>query len=540
MDVALALRPASGDTTTTTTTTYDADNEKTSVTDADGRATFYAYNGDGELTSESQPIQLVGVTQAENPWWHDYLDLNYPAGTEPGDVVLLSTTLPYGETATTPTGYSLLTTQNSCTSSGCVETDVYDHVVAADDLSSDVELDYSTWDEKVATLAVYTGVDPTSLTDASGVGASSSSSATTVTVPATSVSEPGSTLVYFAGATDSAETGVGTWTPPSGMVAQTQINDGYDFSTLLATAGPAPAAPTAALTATETSAGPMTGVLVGLQPDVTTYGYDALGDQTSVTTPAPAGLSGTETTTDTYDADQRLTEVTAPPTSTSSGAPNQVTTYTYDALGELTAETTASGTSAASTTSYCYDPEGDRTAAVPGDGNTSGVATCSTSSPWQTSSAYQTGYQYDSIGELVTQTTPETSADPSGATTTYTYDAAGNQLTTEDPAGVTTTNTYSPTDLLASVSYSGSAAHSVSYTYDANGTAHGHDRRLGHVQLCLRPVRGADSKRTGPARRCPIPTTCWGTRRRSPTRWAAEPPGPTATASPTTTTRRVT
>jgi RHS repeat-associated protein len=93
----------------------------------------------------------------------------------------------------------------------------------------------------------------------------------------------------------------------------------------------------------------------------------------------------------------------------------------------------------------------------------------STSSPWETSSAHQTGYQYDSIGELVSQTTPETSADPSGATTRYTYDAAGNQLTTEDPAGVTTTNTYSPTDLLASVSYSGSAAHSASYTYDANG-----------------------------------------------------------------------
>ena len=39
--------------------------------------------------------------------------------------------------------------------------------------------------------------------------------------------------------------------------------------------------------------------------------------------------------------------------------------------------------------------------------------------------AYQTTYSYDSAGELVSTATPATAAAPSGATTTSTYDPAG-------------------------------------------------------------------------------------------------------------------
>lgn len=83
--------------------------------------------------------------------------------------------------------------------------------------------------------------------------------------------------------------------------------------------------------------------------------------------------------------------------------------------------------------------------------------------------AYQTTYSYDSAGEQVSTTTPATSAASSGATTTTTYDPAGNKLTSTDPDGVTTTYTYAPLGKEASASYSGSSAHSVSYTYDADG-----------------------------------------------------------------------
>ena len=68
--------------------------------------------------------------------------------------------------------------------------------------------------------------------------------------------------------------------------------------------------------------------------------------------------------------------------------------------------TTGAGTVTASTTSNCYDPDGNKTATVPGDSNTSGVATCGASSPYETSSSYQTGYSYDSLGRAGDQDRP--------------------------------------------------------------------------------------------------------------------------------------
>ena len=83
--------------------------------------------------------------------------------------------------------------------------------------------------------------------------------------------------------------------------------------------------------------------------------------------------------------------------------------------------------------------------------------------------AYQTIYSYDSAGQLVSTTTPATAAAPGGATTLFTYDASGDPLTSTDPNGVTTTRTYTTPGRVATISYSGSSAHSVSYTYDAQG-----------------------------------------------------------------------
>ncbi len=208
---------------------------------------------------------------------------------------------------------------------------------------------------------------------------------------------------------------------------------------------------------------------VSLASDATRTTYSALGNELTVTSPAPAGQSSTQTTTYSYDAGGRLTAVSSPPASDATGAPDQLTTYSYDAANELTSTTTGSGTSAASTTSYCYDPDGDKTASVPGNGNTGGVASCSSSSPWQTTSNYETGYEYDSLGELVSETRPATASAPSGATTTYAYDPAGNVLASEDPNGVTTTDTYTPSGELATVSYSGSVTGPVAYTYDPDG-----------------------------------------------------------------------
>ena len=205
-----------------------------------------------------------------------------------------------------------------------------------------------------------------------------------------------------------------------------------------------------------------------LATDATSTTYDALGEKTVVSTPAPPGLSGFETTTYAYDSGGRLTSVTAPSTSTASGAPSDVTDYTYDAAGQLLTTTVGAGTTSASTTSNCYDPNGEKTATVMADGNVSSVTSCSTVSPYQTSSSYQTGYAYDSLGELVTQDAPATTAAPSGQITTYTYDPAGNQLTSTSPNAVTATRTYTPLNQLSSVTYS-DGTHALNYSYDPNG-----------------------------------------------------------------------
>jgi RHS repeat-associated protein len=204
--------------------------------------------------------------------------------------------------------------------------------------------------------------------------------------------------------------------------------------------------------------------------------FDVNGQPTEIYSPAPAGQTGYETTAYTYDPGGNVLTISSPPAAV--GGPNQVTTETYNAAGLLASETTGSGTSAASTVSYCYDPNGDTTSVVYADGNTNGTAPCNTSSsyPWIVDPSaytqqgnYQTIYKYDSAGNLVSATTPATAADPAGGTTTATYDAAGNMLTSTDPNGVTTTWTYTPSDQPASISYSSASAHSVSYSYDADG-----------------------------------------------------------------------
>jgi RHS repeat-associated protein len=433
-----------------------------------------------------------------------------------------------GQTVTTPSGWTLQTSE----SSGATTTDVYTRTLASGDTG--VTLDYSASLPKVASLAVYRGVNGSSPVDVSSVG--STSSGTSVAASSLTTTNPGDQLVFVGGA--SGQGSSPTWTAPSGMTSVTGTNTSGVSDIIANGAGPNPAGSTGSTSASTSSTGALTAIEMALAPgtatttaaynaddestlvtdpdgnatltcydgdgnvaetvppvgvaadsltpascptsyptdygdrlatDATTYAYDPLGDKTTVTSPAPAGLSGYETTTNAYDPAGRLTSVTAPPTSTSGGAADDVTAYTYDAAGELLTTTTGSGTGTAATTSYCYDPDGDKTASVAPDGNTSSVATCSSSSPYETSSGYQTGYSYDSLGEMVTQTRPATTWASSGQVTTYTYDADGNQLTTEDPNGVTTTNIYTPLDQLSGTSYSGTAAPTVSDTYDADG-----------------------------------------------------------------------
>jgi RHS repeat-associated protein len=214
----------------------------------------------------------------------------------------------------------------------------------------------------------------------------------------------------------------------------------------------------------------------------TSYSYGSAGLVVTTDTPAPAGHTGVETTTQYYDLAGQLVETVSPPIGVPSGEAT-LAIDTYDAAGERTSITTglevntttgAVGTLAATTTtSYCHDPQGEVTATVPGDGNTatsvssSGVVTGFVCGPGgATSSAYATTYTFDSAGDVLTTARPVTSS--TTATTTDAYYADGSLATSQSPAGMTTTYTYTPAGQVSNESYSDSE-HQVALTYDVAG-----------------------------------------------------------------------
>ena len=204
---------------------------------------------------------------------------------------------------------------------------------------------------------------------------------------------------------------------------------------------------------------------------------------TTQTTPAPAGQTGYETTNYAYDGKGQAASTDDRPPRHSGRAPDQMTTTPITLPGSSPRRPPGTAASAASTIFLLLRPAGRQDlGGCTSDGNTSGTAPCSAfravdgySVPPQAN--YQTTYGYYLAGDLVPTITPATTAAPNGATTTSTYDSADNTLTSTDPNGVTTTWSYTPLNQVATVSYSGSSAHAVTYTYDASGNKTGDDRR---------------------------------------------------------------
>ncbi len=206
-----------------------------------------------------------------------------------------------------------------------------------------------------------------------------------------------------------------------------------------------------------------------LADDVTTSFADADGDVVQSTNP------DVDTTVTAYDLDGQ-SYCTIDPTNTANGTtcPSYETTKAgtsttvYDDAGNKLSTTDQDG----DTTSYTYDPAGHVLTTTDPRGKVTTNCYYDENGSGQCAAGAPAGG--GSGDELYSTTTPATTADPSGETTTYSYFAGGEADVTTTPAG-TTTDSYDPNGDLTSETYgtpaSGySAAPQVSYTYNVDGS----------------------------------------------------------------------
>ncbi|WP_189964025.1 FG-GAP-like repeat-containing protein [Streptomyces violascens] len=157
----------------------------------------------------------------------------------------------------------------------------------------------------------------------------------------------------------------------------------------------------------------------------TTYGFDAAGNQTTVTNPLG------ERTTTAYNALNQAVSVTNPL--------GQVTATGYDELGRIAKVTAPDG----GVTSYSYNATGEVATRKDPNGHT-------------------TTYDYDDAGRQAAVT------DPLGRKQTIGYDPDGNPITRTNARGITVTTTFDARNLPAGTKYSDNTP-SVSEAYDAIG-----------------------------------------------------------------------
>ena len=279
-----------------------------------------------------------------------------------------------------------------------------------------------------------------------------------------------------------------------------------------------------------TSCGGPTGVLCTVQDpngNVTTYGYDSVGNLTSITPPSPQSSESI-----TYDSLSRVHTIT-------DGNGNK-TKYSYDAMDRVTqvlycGTGTCPTPSSTNSISYTYDDDGNLTQRVDNTGTTtwvydamnrlkkeelpSGSDACSGSSPAGITYGYDTasnqtsmcdaqgstGYTYDNANQETTLVEPGGTGGctivPLNLTTgctAFAYDTSGRRTETQFPGGATETVGYLPSGLVQSVTgadSSGTTQTSFTYNYTQPASATT-DRALVYQRVENDPSTGGSNVTT--------------------------------------------
>jgi RHS repeat-associated protein len=407
-----------------TTYSYDADGNQTAVKDARGDTSTMVYNADDQAAVSTDPDGDSALTCYDGDG--HITQTVPPAGVAAGSLTAASCPSSY------PSGYGLR--------------------LAADATAYTYDGDGDQVSVTTPAPAGQSGYETTSYTyDADG-------NMTTVTAPPTTNGGPNQVTVNTynsAGYLIADTTGYGTAAAATTSYCYDAAGD--------RTSVVGPDGNTAGTAACETAA-PWT-VSASSNPAQaayqTTNSYDSAGELLSTTSPPTSAAPGGATTTYTYDPAGNVLTVTDPDniTATStytsagkvasvsySGASAPSVVDTYDADGNNTGMTDATGTS-----SYTYDPFGELTSATNGGSIT-------------------TSYGYDANGDVtsIAYPLPSTATWATSDVVTYAYNAADQMASVSDFTGNKSTFSYTP-DGLPSTRSLGATGDTITTSYDNVG-----------------------------------------------------------------------
>ena len=249
---------------------------------SDGTTDYiYGANGSPIEQEAAQPtISLIGEGSGTGGTGTSSLTVNFPSGYHVGDEIYVDTTQSDTTAVSAPTGYTLITTVASGGTSPKAGMDVYRHTIASGESSATIS--YSgTSSVKAVVLADYRGVDTTRPVDV--FSSSSTAGGTTVTAPSILPAYANDRLLVFQGARGAFSSK--SWTAPTGMTEETQVNSEANVSTGIADLALTAAGSTGSKASTFSASANLTTIILAIPqpPSVLYYQTDQLGSTRMLT-----------------------------------------------------------------------------------------------------------------------------------------------------------------------------------------------------------------------------------------------------------------